>query len=63
MSDVNDLDWDCAREHIEACESAYASIGSAGYYCLTAVIRPMRDRLNKGERTQELFDDIMGIEL
>jgi len=27
------------------------------------VIRPVRDRFNKGERTQELYDEIMGIQL
>jgi len=30
---------------------------------MNVVIRPVRDRFNKGERTQELYDEIMGISL
>lgn len=57
------LDWDKAEEHLSTAESAYAEIGSAGYFALTYVIRPLRDRFNKGERTTELYDLIMDIAL
>ena len=56
-------DWKAAEEHLVTCEKAYAGIGSAGYFALTAVIRPLRDRFNSGERTAELYDEIMGISL
>ena len=57
------LDWDKAEAHLSTVESAYAAIGSSGYFALTHVIRPLRDRLNKGERSMELYDAIMEIAL
>ncbi len=57
------MDWEKAEEHLATCEKAYAEIGSAGYFALTAVIRPLRDRFNQGERTQELHDEIMDVSL
>ncbi len=57
------MDWEEAQKYLEACEKAYSGIGSAGYFALTAVIRPLRDRFNGGERTQELHDEIMEIAL
>lgn len=57
------MDWQEAQEYLETCEKEYAEIGSAGYFALSIVIRPLRDRLNGGERTQELYDEIMGIAL
>ena len=57
------FDWDKAKEHLETAEKAYTEIGSAGYFALNYVIRPLRDRFNSGERTEELYDSIIGIEL
>ena len=57
------LDWEKALKHLERCEKAYAEIGSSGYFALNAVIRPLRDRYNKGERSQELYNAIMEIAL
>jgi len=57
------VDWDKAEQYLKTCESAYAEIGSAGYFALTYVIRPLRDRFNKGERTEELYNEIMDISL
>lgn len=57
------LNWEIAEEHLKECESAYAEIGSAGYFALTHVIRPLRDRFNSGERTLEIYDEIMNISL
>ena len=59
----NVADWEKAEKHLVACEKAYAEIGSAGYFALSVVIRPLRDRLNKGERTLELYELIMDIAL
>ncbi len=55
------MDWEKAERHLTLCEKAYAGIGSQGYFALIHVIRPLRDRFNLGERSQELYDEIMGI--
>jgi hypothetical protein len=57
------MDWEKATKYLSTCETAYAEIGSAGYFALTTVIRPLRDRLNSGERTVELYNEIMEVEL
>lgn len=57
------MDWEEARKYLRCAERAYTSIGSAGYPALTVVIRPLRDRYNAGERSQELYDEIMAISL
>lgn len=57
------LDWRIAEEHLKKAEEAYTEIGPAGYFTLNYVIRPLRDRFNAGERTEELYDLIMGIAL
>ena len=57
------LDWEIAEKHLKKAEEAYTEIGSAGYFTLNYVIRPLRDRFNAGERTEELYDLIMGISL
>jgi len=56
-------DWSVAENHLEQCEDAYTSIGSSGYFVLVTVVRPLRDRFNKGERTQELYDAILSVSL
>lgn len=57
------LDWKQAQEHLELAEKAYSEIGSSGYFALSFTIRPLRDRFNNRERTQELYDEIMEISL
>ena len=57
------MDWEKAEEYLQECEQAYTEIGSAGYLTLVTVIRPLRDRYNKGERTKELYDEIMEVAL
>ena len=57
------MDWKLAEEHLKTAEEAYAEIGSAGYFALTHVIRPLRDRFNDGERAEELYNQIMDIAL
>ena len=60
---MSDLDWSKAEEYLKECEKAYAEIGSAGAFALQFVIMPCRDKFNKGERTQELYDEIFEIAL
>jgi hypothetical protein len=57
------MDWEKAESYLKVCESAYTETGSAGRFALQFTINPLRDRFNKGERTQELFDEIMEISL
>ena len=57
------LDWEIAEKRLKEVEEAYTEIGSAGYFTLNVVIRPLRDRFNAGERTEELYNLIMGISL
>jgi hypothetical protein len=57
------LDFEKAEKYLMTCEGAYTQIGTAGYFALTHVIRPLRDRYNKGERSQELYNEIMEIAL
>lgn len=59
----NPFAWDNAEKHLKACEEAYSSIGSAGYFGLVYVLRPLRDRFNNGERSEELRAEIMGVSL
>jgi hypothetical protein len=56
------MDWEKAESWLKEIENMYTEIGSAGYLALNCVIRPLRDRFNKGERTQELHDEIMSLE-
>ncbi len=57
------FDWRIAEEHLTACEKMYAAIDSAGYLVLNCVVYPLRDRLSKGERTEQLYHEIMATQL
>ncbi len=57
------IDWCKAEEHLDACEKVYSIIDSAGYLVLNYVVLPLRSRLTKGERSEELWHDIMEIQL
>jgi hypothetical protein len=57
------FDWSKAEEHLLACEKVYAVNDTAGYLVLSYVILPLHDRLNKGERTEELWHEIMQTQL
>ena len=56
-------DWTEAIAYLELAEKLYTEIGSVGYLALTITIRPLRDRYNKGERSQELLEEILDIAL
>jgi hypothetical protein len=57
------MDWYKAEEYLKTCEAAYAETGTAGAFALNVVIRPLRDRFNKNERSEDLYREIMGISL
>ncbi len=56
---VGMFDWSKAEEHLAACEKEYGVIECAGYLVLNYVILPLRERFSKGERSEELFREIM----
>lgn len=56
-------DWCKAEEHLTDCEKAAARFDSAGYLVFKYVICPLRDRFIKGERTEQLFNEIMATQL
>lgn len=56
------MNWEKAELWLKEIEQMYAEVGTAGYFALTLTIRPLRDRFNKGERTSELYDEIMELE-
>jgi hypothetical protein len=57
------LDWEKAEDYLKEVEQAYAETGSAGAFAVSFVVRPVRDRFNKGERSQDLYDEIFAISL
>lgn len=56
------LDWAAAEAYLEQLMEAYFSIGTAGYPGLTLFLMPLKARLEAGERSKELYDDIMACE-
>lgn len=56
------LDWEKAEKHLKWAEETYAGLGSVGYFALVHVIRPLRDRFNKGERSEDLYKAITSLE-
>jgi len=59
---MSELDWEKAKKHIQEARMNYTEIGVPGLAALTITINPLFVRLEKGERTQELFDEIMALE-
>jgi hypothetical protein len=55
-------EWAEAKSHIDEIRRLYTSIGVAGIPALRMVIDPLLIRFSSGERTDDLFDDIMELE-
>lgn len=59
-------DWRKAEEHLARCEREYDALrgvpGVNPYFAIVFVLKPLRARLNGGERSQELFDEIMEVQ-
>lgn len=57
------LDWQRVQKHLEMIESEYNQLlGMPGVNVMLAinfVIQPLRGRFNRGERTAELYREIM----
>lgn len=56
------LDWDAAEKTLRRWIEEYEAIGPAGQLALMTALYPMRARFNGGERTQDLYDEIMQIQ-
>lgn len=62
-ADTPQLDWDKAKAHLDFYEKEYNDLdGGAGRFALAITIMPLRDRLERGERTKWLYDEIMEVE-
>lgn len=56
------MDWEKAKNHLNEVIANYISIGWTGQLALNYNLLPLRERYNKGERTRQLYDDIMECE-
>jgi len=54
-----EFDWDYASEMLDTVCKVYCEIGTHGLLALTITILPLRDRLRKQEKTEELYNEIM----
>ena len=53
------LDWEFAKNTLNMWIAEYASIGFAGQLGLQTVLLPLKRRFDAGERSKELYDEIM----
>lgn len=56
---MDNLAWEKAKEHLQETRQRYAEIGASGIPALTLTLNPLLIRYEKGERTRELYDEIM----
>lgn len=56
------MDWAAAEKYLADLMGAYLAIGTAGFPGLTGFLMPLKARLEKGERSRELYDAIMACE-
>ncbi len=62
MSQTPALDWDAALAHFEVYEQAYKELPLASSWFALATLSTLRARYDKGERTPELYNDMMEVE-
>ena len=60
------MDWDKAKDHFDAVRQQYQDLeGTPGVnttFALRITFDPLSKRYNNGERTQELYDEMMDVE-
>ena len=56
------MDWENAKKHLYNLKEAYEEIGTVGAFGLV-FINGCIERFEKGERTQDLYERIMELEL
>ena len=59
---ANDKAWLPAVNHLNMMIAEYADVGASGYIGLYAILLPLKRRYDGGERTPELYDEIMQCE-
>lgn len=59
---TSELDWEKAEYHLNLMIDGYKSIGQCGIFGLMLTLYPLKHRFNSGERTKELYDEIMECE-
>lgn len=56
------MDWVKADRHLQFMIGLYQELGMPGVFGLVTVLRPLEERFLDGERTRELYDEIMALE-
>ena len=59
---ISEKDWKKAVDHLNMLIVEYSSIGFAGTFGLNMVLVPLKTRYDSGERSRELYDEIMSCE-
>ncbi|MBE3144446.1 MAG: hypothetical protein IMZ61_11065 [Planctomycetes bacterium] len=58
--------WKAAKEHVDQIDKGYADMGSMPQvnveFARRMVIAPLQDRYDNGERTPELYAEMMAVE-
>lgn len=60
--DQDAFDWAHAKYHLNDIRSQYTAIGVSGLAALNMTINPLLVRLESGERTKALYDDIIQLQ-
>lgn len=55
------MNWNEAEKYLYTMKQAYGEIGFAGTFGLSLTINPLVKRFESGERTEQLYEDIMSI--
>jgi hypothetical protein len=59
---AKEMNWETAENHLKEIRKAYVEIGAAGTFAIVAVLNPLLERFEEGERTEELHQEIMDLE-
>lgn len=57
-----EMDWKQAGNYLNMLIAEYAAIGWTGYFALWNTLIPLKQRLDTGERSKALYDEIMECE-
>ena len=56
------MNWAEAEKYLNMVIAEYRSIGSIGSLALNITLLPLKKRFDEGERTEELYNQIMEVE-
>lgn len=64
---LNEVDWHRAKAHVDQVQEQYIQLGAtmprvSVEFVLRHVIQPLQDRYDNGERTEELYKEMMAVE-